>query len=449
MRKKDPFFPAFDGLPLLSDTEFSGMGLFLLRISYLLICAIPLVMSMLDAIAGVASLALYLLGVGMLCVPLLLDVIRKFHALSAFLDSLIVLLSSFLLLWNQDYVSGVALLIFYHLSDLVLCLLLRNARKKCDEHTVRILSDRGIRYPKDASAESGDLVVSEGEIVGADCIVVSGEAVCSLCYLDASNGEFRVSVGDILLAGTVIMEGELHCKIQQKASDSAVLKAKHKVLRCLSRPSASCASLLRVSVYLQTAYLLFLLMNVTFFDLPIDVSVLAVCGVFFCFHFLLRFLRARDLFLLSLFFKKGILPESVDVVLRLFRKGVRQIFVRPETAFKRKTASPFSVFRVSSRMPRRGILFAELASEIPYFITASDVALMYRTREEILPLVDRCYETRVMTVLSFLLFVLSLSGAVLALVFTKSCMIALIILFVALFIIVLSFAVSFRRERTR
>lgn len=374
MTRKDPFNPAFDGLPLLSDDQFGGLGLFLLRFSYLLIASMPLVLAMLDAIAGLAANVLYGVGMCALLFPFLLDCLRKFHSLSSGLDSLLILLSSIFLIWNKNYFEAAVLVVMFHFCDVFLCALLRKARQRCVKQAKRVLYGAA-RVPE---KDQPSLHLEAGEVLGIDCRVTMGEAVCSLCYLDPENGEFEVSKGDVLFSGTEIVDGFIDVEPLSEEGVNGVRAIRKKLRRCLSAPSHTTARLSSVSVNLQTFYLLFVLMNITFFDIPVSAVTLAFSSVFFCFDFFLRMRRALEFELLYYCLRHGIFPESMDVLWSLphrtylakFLGGASQFFA-PEGLGRR--------FIIRGRKERRSLLVLERASESSSLITGCDIALLYRT----------------------------------------------------------------------
>ncbi len=440
MRKKDPFPTAFDGLPLLSDAQIGGVGLFLLRVSYLLICSMPLVLSMLDAIAGVAASVLYAIGLFALCVPLIFDIVRKLKSKSPTLDSLLVFFSVLFFVWSQMYTEAVALMIFYHLADLLLCILLRSARKKCDLHVNRI-TGVSVGHRPDAQ---GLLHLSDLDVLDVDCRIVQGSAICSLGFLDADAGEFSAEAGEILFAGTQVMEGTLVCEPLAE-SGHTVLAVRRKLSRCLSSPSASSRFLMRCGIYLQTAYLLFVLMNATFFDLPIAPGFLGVVSVFFCFDFFLRYRRAIELGLLAGFLQKGIFPESIDKMLVLHKGYDKAVFASFSPNYRRGNLSG-KMFRVRGRLPRRHFLISEYASEHSALVVASDFALMYRDRDSLLPFVQRCYENSVLNLLCAALAVICLIASLLFLIFTGSVVAGLIPLLLCVLITFFVFSLPMRNR---
>lgn len=430
MKKSDPFSSAFDGLPLLSDVQVGGMGLFLLRAAFLLISSVPMVLSMLDAIAGTAANVLYAIGVCALCVPLFVDVVRRTANRLCGLDSLLILLSAVFLAWSRQYVEAAGLLIFYHICDLALCLILRMARKQCDTHTSRIFN-RAVRVPK----ESDDhFYIEAGEILGVDCRVVEGDGVASLCFLDAQNGEFEVSRGDVLFAGTEIVDGTLSVSVIEGASRTSVEAVRRKLKRCLKARSAVFEGISRSSVYVQTAFLLFVLMNVTFFDMPINESLLAFSSVFFCFDFFLRFHRAFELFYLSFALERGIIPEKIQTLFFLHRLFAQLQFVKAPS-----TRSQFLEgglrYRLKRRLHRANPLVLERATESSFLISRCDLALLYRTRDVLAVCAQKSLECGVLFWLCTLAVLVSLSISLLLLDLSGSLVLSLLILsFVLLFV---------------
>lgn len=378
MTRKDPFPSVFDGLPLLSSRQFGPMGLFLLRISFLLICAMPLVLSMLDAIAGVAANTLFALGLIILCLPLVFDAFNKIVNRSTHLDSLVVLLAIFFLVWSQAYVESISLIYFYHLCDLALCLLLRIARARCEQHSDRIFSQTF----KSFDDLNTPVHFEDGQVIGEDCRVISGSAICSLCFLDADSGEFEAGAGDVLFAGTVVAEGSILAESLGHSNKNVIKVVKKKLRRCLNTNSQHCARLSAIAPFAQTAYVLAVLMSITFFDMPITPSLLAYSSAFFCFGFYLRWQRAYDFFLLDRVLKKGMIPENVDAV-RYIHRNLDSVRFADASLCPRSSQhlSAKGIFRLSTRRPARAVfLIVERASEYSWMVSRADVALLYRTR---------------------------------------------------------------------
>ena len=446
MKRKDPFPPVFDGLPLLSDEQYGGVGLFLLRVSYLLISAMPLVLSMLDAIAGVAANALYLIGLFLLSVPLCLDVVRKFASRRAELDSLLIFFSSVFLAWSEHYLEAVVLLYFYHIADLFVCIFLRSAHRKTDSHLSRIFSHRSVRG---AVSEQTQIHLESGEVLGFDARVVEGSAICSLSHLDALSGEFEVELGDVLFASTVIEEGNLTVSALRDQKANVLDAVSGKLTRCMQQPGSACRRIAGISIYLQTAYLLFVLMNVTFFDLPISAEFLAVASVVFCFGLLQRVLRAVELHLLFLLLQRGMFPERIDSVWNLSKILLTARFV-DGADFEGEEAGSLrgSVFRVKGRLPHRSFLVAERASEHGVLIAGADLALMYRTRDDLEICAQRARDARLLIMLcaAFLLF--CILGAVLLLVLGISAVLALAAILVGITASMTALSFSLANEKT-
>lgn len=444
MRRKDPFPPAFDGLPLLSDEQIGGMGLFLLRVSFLLICSMPLVLSMLDAIAGIAANVLYGIGMAALCLPLFIDVIRKFISRAFSLDSLLVFLATAFLVWSQHYFEAAVFIFFYHFCDLFLCLLLRSARKKCTVHVERVLHRGAVRIPQENEKR---FHLSEGEVLGADCRVISGEAICSLGFLDAQSGEFEAQVGDVLFAGTCVEEGTLFLEVLEPLQNAGVFAVRRKLQRCLNTPSKPCLQLARVSVYLQTVFLLFVLMNVTFFDIPVPVTALAFCSLFLCFDLFLRWRRAVEFNLLSQFLEKGIYPESIDSVVSFHKRFKTARFTDASALTATSKQEGGRVFRVKGRLVRQHVLIAERASECGRLIAAVDFAMMYRTRRDLEDCAERCSDVGSVSLLCLILTAFCSLFALYLLFLTGSVIVATALLFFAVFVSVGAVALTCQSRR--
>lgn len=68
------------------------------------------------------------------------------------------------------------------------------------------------------------IIISGGEIVPMDCIVIGGSASIDLSNLCGDHKLHSVAEGDELLAGAVCSEGLLHCEVVAAAHESAVSK---------------------------------------------------------------------------------------------------------------------------------------------------------------------------------------------------------------------------------
>ncbi len=445
MTRKDPFYPAFDGLPLLSDEQFGGLGLFLLRFSYLMIASMPLVLSLLDAIAGMAANILYAVGMIFLCLPFLLDCVRKFAARACGMESLLILIACGFLIWNKNYFEAAVLIVLFHFCDVLLCGLLRRARRHCMGQVKRVLYG-STRAPE---KEGEKIHFEAGEILGADCRVLSGDAVCSLCYLDLENGEFEICPGDVLFAGTEVVEGAFDAVKLSSHDVNGVRAIRSKLKRCLYTPSKTCSNLRACSVNLQTLYLLLILLNVTFFDIPVSPVLLAFSSVFLCFDYFLRFCRALELELLFYCLRHGIFPESMDVLWSLHHKTQFAKFLGGgENAFQKSRAAS-SRFILRRRGARRSLLVVERASESSALITGCDVALMYRTSNALSDVAYYSLEVSLLFRFCSLLLLVGVLLSFLLLDLNGRLWVSALTLGIAVLFAVLSSALAFARNKKK
>lgn len=178
-------------------------------------------------------------------------------ALSSFVYSMLVYFN----LFSKDehlYFGGGAMIISFVLLGKFLeerikfkALKYQKKLEKINTKKVKILDEAGnIKESSSAFVKAGDiLLLSEGEFVSVDGVILEGRAELDLSFL---NGEFLPilkQAGDEILAGSFVISGTLKIKANKKAMDSTLEQLKDLVFKAgsIKTPLANLAN--QISAY--------------------------------------------------------------------------------------------------------------------------------------------------------------------------------------------------------
>lgn len=210
-------------------------------------------------------------------------------ALSAFVYSILVYFGFF---GNHAYFyfSGGAMIISFVLLGKFLE---ANAKFKAENYQktlnsidtkkAKILNDNGeIEEISSAFVKAGDtLILSEGESVVADGVVLSGKAELDMSFLSGEFLPLNVSEGSKINSGAIVLNGSLRVKAEKKAMDSTLEQIKDLVFQAGSVKTPLTTLVDRISKYFVGAILLFALAVFIFwaFKEDLNTAFLHACAV--------------------------------------------------------------------------------------------------------------------------------------------------------------------------
>lgn len=413
------FSSVYDGLPLLNDAHYKVLGLVLLRVTFLLFASLPLILSLLDAVAGTTANILYFSGVALLAFPILCDFLRRLVRFVPSGDSFLVLMITVLLVQINCRGEAVVLLLFYHLFDLLLCALLRDAERRLSTHLAPDRFDTGMRIVKQEKHETL-IRVETGEVVAGDCRIVEGSAICSLALLDPSAGEFEAEENDFLFAGTLLVSGSFTAALLKEPRLCTPGRILRKTERFMQSEPRDCARVARATPYVQSVFVLLLLLFVLFPASAKAGLLLCFLTLFCCTDIYLRFRRAQCYYAYDALTRHGIYPESMQVIRRLpFVLALSRVLGLNEEGLRVSAPRAKKIFHLQRKLPHKKLYVLEYGSEHSDFIPAADLVLLYRDKRELAPIATRAFEVRVLCALLLLLnllffgasyLLLSLSG---------------------------------------
>ncbi len=147
-----------------------------------------------------------------------------------YLDRTVLLtLSAVLALCFGATVEGVALVLLYQIGTIFIDYAYTRTRHTvldtvyCEQDYANVINENGEVESVDVdSVQVGErIVISAGERVPCDCIVLEGRSSLDRSALGDFGGEVLAKEGDELLSGSLNLSGELRCEVTSTAADSA------------------------------------------------------------------------------------------------------------------------------------------------------------------------------------------------------------------------------------
>ncbi len=147
---------------------------------------------------------------------------------------------------SGDYTEAIAVMLFYRIGELFESCAIGRSRKSISAlmdirpDTANLLKDGSITVVSPEAVEVGDIiVVSPGEKVPIDGVVVQGSSALNTAALTGESAPRDIGVGSCVLSGTVNLTGVIHLRTEKPFGQSTASKILALVENASSRKSVS------------------------------------------------------------------------------------------------------------------------------------------------------------------------------------------------------------------